>query len=71
MKPLEPTIHPPTNDSPCAEYDWRQACPRCAECGRPIDEDRGCQDEDCLAERGVGSDSVVVVGEPVETSAFR
>ena len=50
MKPLDPT-HQQPNDSPCNEYDWRQACPRCSECGRPIDEDRGCQDEDCLAER--------------------
>lgn len=53
MKPLEPTLHPPANDSPCDEYDWRQVCPRCEWCKRPIDEDRGCVDPDCLAGREV------------------
>lgn len=39
-----------TNDSP-VESDWRSAAPRCPECRRPIDEDEGCLDTDCLAER--------------------
>ena len=38
------------NDSP-VESDWWRDCPKCQWCKRPIDEDRGCQDADCVAER--------------------
>lgn len=37
-------------DSP-VDNDWSYAAPRCRECGRAIDEDEGCLDEDCIAER--------------------
>lgn len=40
----------PQGDSP-VDNDWRSAAPRCGECGRAIDEDEGCKDADCLAER--------------------
>jgi hypothetical protein len=39
-----------TNDSP-VESDWRSAAPRCSNCGAGIDEDEGCKDADCIAER--------------------
>lgn len=40
----------PQGDSP-VDNDWRSAAPRCGECGAAIDEDEGCRDADCVAER--------------------
>lgn len=37
------------NDSP-VDNDWRADAPRCKDCGRAIDEDKGRTDADCLAE---------------------
>jgi hypothetical protein len=39
-----------TDDSP-VDLSGREGAPRCEYCHRPIDEDEGCIDPDCIAER--------------------
>lgn len=39
-----------TNDSP-VDLSGREGVPRCSDCRRAIDEDEGCLDPDCIAER--------------------
>lgn len=39
-----------SNDSP-VDLSGHEGAPRCSECGRAIDEDEGCLDPDCIAER--------------------